>query len=273
MDPYSILKINNNASEEDVKKAYKKLAREHHPDKGGSEEKFKEINGAYTKIMKGSNPMDDFPDISEIFNMFVNKKSFFKGPRVATTLKLSLEELELGGMFSVKYSRNVPTGKIIQSVTNTPLGQMVMMIPEEIKREYEIEVNVPKCYDTRNPLVLENMAKGDNVPSSDLEIIIHLTDHKMYKRIPGTLDLQTVINVSLKESLTKFSREILPLNSEENITIECDSIVNPYDTKTLEGYGLVFSEKIKGNLILKFNVVFPIVLSEETKDKLAELLA
>jgi DnaJ-class molecular chaperone len=272
MDPYTVLGINNNASEKEIKNAYKKLAREHHPDKGGSEEKFKEIGGAYTQIMKGSDPLDDFPDISEIFNMFVKRKDFFKGPKVTASLRLSLKELELGGTFNIKYIRNIPSGEIIQSTANTPFGMMNIMIPEEIKREYEIQINVPKCYDTRNPLIIKNAAVGDNVPSSDLEIIIIVSDHKIYKRISGTLDLQTVINVSLKEALTGFTRELQLLNSNENITVECDSIIDPYTTKTIEGYGLMISEQIKGNLILKFNIVFPIVLSKETKDKLIELL-
>ena len=47
-DYYKILGVNRDASEEDVKKAYRKLAHKHHPDKsGGDEEKFKEINTAY----------------------------------------------------------------------------------------------------------------------------------------------------------------------------------------------------------------------------------
>ncbi|MFA5098751.1 MAG: DnaJ C-terminal domain-containing protein [Candidatus Paceibacterota bacterium] len=47
MDYYKILGINKDASEEDVKKAFRKLAHKYHPDKGGDEKKFKEINEAY----------------------------------------------------------------------------------------------------------------------------------------------------------------------------------------------------------------------------------
>ncbi|MFH1346916.1 MAG: DnaJ C-terminal domain-containing protein [Spirochaetota bacterium] len=47
MDYYSILGINKGASGEDVKKAFRKLAHKYHPDKGGDEKKFKEINEAY----------------------------------------------------------------------------------------------------------------------------------------------------------------------------------------------------------------------------------
>src|ERR1700739_2755455 len=47
-DYYTILGIAKNASEEDIKKAYRKLAHQYHPDKaGGDEKKFKEINEAY----------------------------------------------------------------------------------------------------------------------------------------------------------------------------------------------------------------------------------
>ncbi len=46
-DYYQILGISQNASPEEIKKAYRKLAHKHHPDKGGDEKKFKEIAEAY----------------------------------------------------------------------------------------------------------------------------------------------------------------------------------------------------------------------------------
>lgn len=46
-DYYKILGVDKSASADDVKRAFRKLAHEHHPDKGGDEAKFKEINEAY----------------------------------------------------------------------------------------------------------------------------------------------------------------------------------------------------------------------------------
>jgi DnaJ-class molecular chaperone len=47
MDPYESLGINKGASDAEIKKAYRKAAIVHHPDKGGDPEQFKKIQGAY----------------------------------------------------------------------------------------------------------------------------------------------------------------------------------------------------------------------------------
>jgi DnaJ-class molecular chaperone len=44
---YEVLGVPQNATTDDIKKAYRKLAREHHPDKGGDPEKFKKVQEAY----------------------------------------------------------------------------------------------------------------------------------------------------------------------------------------------------------------------------------
>ena len=58
-DPYSILGVSRDASDEDIKKAYRKLSRKYHPDaninnpnKAQAEEMFKTVQQAYNQIMK-----------------------------------------------------------------------------------------------------------------------------------------------------------------------------------------------------------------------------
>ncbi len=46
-DYYTILGVSKNATNEDIKKAYRKLAHQYHPDKGGDAEKFKQVSEAY----------------------------------------------------------------------------------------------------------------------------------------------------------------------------------------------------------------------------------
>jgi len=53
-DYYDILSVSKGANQDEIKKAFRKLAHQHHPDKnGGSDGKFKEINEAYQTL---SNP-------------------------------------------------------------------------------------------------------------------------------------------------------------------------------------------------------------------------
>ena len=57
-DPYQVLGVSRDASDEEIKKAYRALSRKYHPDanvnnpnKEQAEEKFKEIQQAYQRIM------------------------------------------------------------------------------------------------------------------------------------------------------------------------------------------------------------------------------
>src|ERR1700754_874345 len=53
-DYYEVLGVGKDASADEIKKAFRRAAVEHHPDKGGDEAKFKEINEAYG-VLKDSN--------------------------------------------------------------------------------------------------------------------------------------------------------------------------------------------------------------------------
>ena len=125
-DYYQILGVSKSASQDEIKKAFHKLAHKHHPNKGGDESKFKEINEAYQTLSnqekrkqydmfgnadgagdfnwawgKGGAQNIEF-DIEDFNDMFGDifgfgsqtsrKKNFNKGKDIRIDIEISLEE-------------------------------------------------------------------------------------------------------------------------------------------------------------------------------------
>ena len=124
---YDVLDLDRNASQDDIKKAYRKLARLHHPDKGGDPEKFKKVQEAYEILSDpqkrenfdrfgtpdgGGNP-NGFPNPNDIFaQMFGGAFGGQRGPvRRADhhhELKITLEDAYRGLSRSFKVTLTKP---------------------------------------------------------------------------------------------------------------------------------------------------------------------
>jgi molecular chaperone DnaJ len=131
MNPYEILGVDKNASAEEIKKAYRKLSKEHHPDKGGNEDKFKEIASAYDTLSnpekkqqydtfgEGGNPFggrggagDPFGGFEDfISQMFggnpMNRQRNKRGSDVTVSVQMSLMDVMLGANKKVTYTKDV----------------------------------------------------------------------------------------------------------------------------------------------------------------------
>ncbi len=64
---YEVLGVKKDASTDEVKKAFRRLARKHHPDAGGSEEKFKEINEAY-EVLSDAEKRQQYDQYGQYFS-------------------------------------------------------------------------------------------------------------------------------------------------------------------------------------------------------------
>ncbi|HEY4498106.1 MAG TPA: DnaJ C-terminal domain-containing protein [Candidatus Paceibacterota bacterium] len=146
-DYYEILGVSRNASREEIKKAYRRLAHEHHPDKGGGDgEKFKEINEAYQVLSDEEKrrqydqfgqvfgpgfagaggaggpwswnvdfgDISDFADFEEVFGAFFEglglgkkRRTYRRGSDLELGLELTLEEVKVGKVAEVEFRSQV----------------------------------------------------------------------------------------------------------------------------------------------------------------------
>jgi len=157
-DYYEVLGVKKDASADEIKKAFRSLAKEWHPDKNKNnkeaEEKFKEISEAYEHLSDADkkNKYDrfghseygnqDFRDGNPFADLFRRQR---KPERVGETmtliLKLTLEEIYTGVKKNYKYKRNESCSEcnghggtgthncvtcdgsgVVTSVMNTPIG-------------------------------------------------------------------------------------------------------------------------------------------------------
>ncbi|XP_060169960.1 dnaJ protein homolog [Lycium barbarum] len=136
---YEILGVNKNATEDEIKKAYRKAAMKNHPDKGGDPEKFKELAQAY-EVLSDSQKREIYDQYGEdalkegmgggggthdpfdIFESFFGGNPFGgggsgrgrrqrRGEDVVHPLKVSLEDLYKGMTKKLSLSRNVICSK------------------------------------------------------------------------------------------------------------------------------------------------------------------
>lgn len=116
-DPYKILGISRNATEEQIKDSYRKLARRHHPDKGGNKEDFQKIQDAYERLTSKSNGSTNNSSMNTNEHVFHFMSSFFNKSGNTTTnrkqqlgnehykLPVTLDEIYYGNVKKVKISR------------------------------------------------------------------------------------------------------------------------------------------------------------------------
>jgi curved DNA-binding protein len=116
-NPYETLGVERTASPDEIKKAYRRAAGIHHPDKGGDTQQFQEVQQAYETLSDPQRraqydnpaqqgPRFDFDSIFEIFGTRFGPGS--RGPQHARmTLWISLTDVAIGGTKAVSLGNNL----------------------------------------------------------------------------------------------------------------------------------------------------------------------
>jgi len=124
MNYYEVLGLKKEAAQSEIKKAYRNLVKKHHPDVGGSEDKFKKISEAYDTLNDSTKKKEydiknSIGSNSGFYDMFRNHNGGFsnmfddvfnqkaKGNDITFRIKLTLEEVYSGTTRKINTGQNV----------------------------------------------------------------------------------------------------------------------------------------------------------------------
>ncbi|XP_009360411.2 dnaJ homolog subfamily B member 4 [Pyrus x bretschneideri] len=292
VDFYNVLRVNRNATQEDLKKAYKKLAMRWHPDKNPvdneeAEAKFKQVCQAYDVLSdpqrrqiydiygeEGLNCGDPEDLFAEFFGGSggVGDRAFkkssvngagrngnLKNKKVAaieSKLTCSLEDLYRGARRKMRISRTVPD----------EFGK-----PKTIEETLKIDIKPGWKKGTK----ITFPEKGNQEPGSspaDLIFVVDEKPHHLFKRDGN--DLMVTQKLSLLEALTGAFVNLTMLDGRVLVIPVKNIIIKPGHEEVVPNEGMPISKDPtkKGNLRVKFDVVFPAKLSAEQKDDLRRVL-
>jgi len=253
MDPYSVLGVSRNASQEEVKKAYKKLAMKHHPDRGGDEAKFKEISEAYERIINPkAGGFEDFEftpggfgfrrggSVDDIFSEFFD----FHGGRaqrrsamVQVSIWITLEDVALGG------------DRPITLQSNSGVQAANITIPKGVLDNTQV----------RYPDI------GPN--GQDVIVIFRVRPHKNFQRVKS-VDLQTEVDVDFWTLILGGKVNVKTLLGK-NLGLTIPPRTKPGIMMKMTGQGIQNTRQT-GDLYVKLNAKLPEDIPEEIVDVLTK---
>jgi len=277
---YDTLGVAENASEKDIKEAFKSLAKKYHPDRGGDEKKFKEINEAYDTL-KNTDKRQEYDAIRRYgqraggsgFNH--NNNDFFSED--------IFQDFFSGfgftpGRGQTRVYRNRPR-------TNQSVNIRISLSIKEIYHACEktISVRLPSGRDeivhlkipagVQNGVVFKYKGLGDdtdkNLERGDLLCTVQVLDSDGYTRRSN--DLYTDKTISCFDAIRGTEFKIKTLD-DRILNVKVPAATQPDSTIMLKGQGMPIHDtlNIKGNIYIKINISIP-ELSAKDLEKIKDL--
>ena len=292
---YVTLGVSKDASQDEIKKKYRKLSLQHHPDRGGNEETFKKLSEAYEHIgdpenrqkydMEQNNPFlggggggGGMPFGNDhLFNMmFGGMPPGFPGGPGGPNIQIFRNGVPVNNPLQ----RASPIIKTIEITLeqayngcNLPI-EIERWILVEDKKQVEKEtiyIDVPKGIDENEIIIIKD--KGNVISDTnkgEIKIFIKITNNTDFTR--HGLDLLFTREITLKESLCGFSFDMKYFNGKTfKINNSAGTVIQPNYKKMIPNMGLERNSH-KGHLIIEFTIKFPESLTKEQSDKISEIL-
>ena len=341
-DYYEILGVSKDASADEIKKIYRKLALQYHPDRNkdaGAEEKFKEISEAYAVLSDsekrsqydrfGHAGIDgqysaedifrgaDFGGFGDIFEMFFGGgRRGPRGPRRGTDLQYDLYVTFEEAAFGVRKDIDIPrtencsscsgtgakqgtspkrcptcggTGQVrtthstfgMQFVSTTACstchgrGQIIEFpCPEcggsgRVRKRRKLTVNVPAGADSGLGLRLsgEGEAGEPGAPPGDLYVVIHVMEHRYFKRV----DYDVISELSISFPQAALGADVMVETLHGKVKMNIPTGTQTHSVFRLKGKGIQHLHGHgKGDQLVRVVIKTPTKLSKDQKELLEQ---
>lgn len=281
-DYYKILGVSEDSSPDEIKKAFRKLAVKHHPDRGGDEKKFKEANEAYDTL-KNADKKQEYDTMRRFGSNMGGQGSGFKFHTGNFNEFFGGDFFEefmsgMGGMGQRQRFRQRPRANKDISIRIT---MSIKEIMSSVKRT--ISVKLPSGRDEivdvkigagiQNGVVLKYSGLGDdsnsNLPRGNLLIRVTILDSDGFTRKGNDLWTDKTINAFDAMRGTEFQIKDL----QDNIVkVKVPAGTQPGSVLQLKSKGMPVHESlsIRGNMYIKIHVTIP-KLTQQQLNKIKDL--
>lgn len=251
-DHYQTLGVAKNASPDDIKKAYRKLASQHHPDKGGDTAKFQEIQTAYDTLsdpqkrqqhdspMPQGNPFGpsgfnfnfngtDFNDIfGQVFQQHQRQQNQPQSFR--TSVHITLEQSYSGGAMPLKLQTH--------------------------NQVHAVNIDIPKSITDGGQVKYDNL-----IPGGSLIVEFRVQPHLKFER--RGMDLVCNQSVSILDLIVGGSFEFTTI-SRRTLEVRIPPKTQPYMNLKIAGEGMpVTGSTIFGDQIILIKPFVPDMIDDE----------
>jgi|AntAceMinimDraft_1070359.scaffolds.fasta_scaffold01333_23 curved DNA-binding protein len=273
MNYYDVLGVPKTASPEDIKRAYRKLASQHHPDKGGDTAKFQQVEEAY-RMLSDPAKKSEYDNPNPFGQPQSNWSQSGGGPFDQFFHQFGPD---LGSLFGAR--RGAPKNRNINLSTDITLEEA--FFGKDVVAQYNIFNGHRRTFEARIPPGVEGgntlrvPGAGDHsvpqLPPGDALLAINIIPHARFNR--SGADLAEELEISVWEAMLGCEKDIRTIDNRV-VTIKIKEGTQPNTTMRLQGYGMVIiNSHSRGNHLINVKVKIPNGLTEYQKNTIKSFLS
>ncbi len=257
---YATLEISENASADEIKKAYRKLARKYHPDinkEPEASEKFKEINAAY-EVLSDKEKKAQYDQFGDSMFGGQNFHDFARGQGSGVDINDILREMfGAGGGFGSRggFGGGFGMNLDIQAQITIPFMTSILGGTHQVSTGGEaFDIRIPAGIKEGGTLRVRGKGRTHNGQMGDLLLQINIAPSQEYKREND--DLYKTIDVPLKEAW--FGGKIEVETPHKSVSLKVPKNTKNGQKFRIQGGGVPNPKTaLKGDLYLVANVILP----------------